>query len=155
MSSIQSPINLQVGFADEPRTIMHGDYRVDNMFFRSPQGGCEFAVCDWQIASRGRGIFDLTYFVAGGLQPELRKKYEMELLKTYHDVLLERGVRGYDFERCLLEYRRAALYLLVYVVISLGTLDSANERGLALFYAWLNRATTAIEELNADELMPS
>jgi hypothetical protein len=47
-----------------------------------------------------------------------------------------------------------ALYVLVYVVISLGTLDFANERGHALFNAWLRRSVAAIEELNAAEEMP-
>ncbi|MDE3096838.1 MAG: phosphotransferase [Chloroflexota bacterium] len=147
-------INLLHGFADEPRTIMHGDYRLDNMFFAGPAGGPEFAVVDWQITSRGRGIFDLAYFVCGGLQPALRRAHEMELVRLYHDILLARGVKGYDFDRCLREYRTGALYLLVYVVISLGTLDTANERGVALFHAWLDRATTAILELDAGELMP-
>ncbi|MHB8514994.1 MAG: phosphotransferase [Dehalococcoidia bacterium] len=146
-------INIQHGFADEPRTIMHGDYRLDNMFFAGPGGGAEFAVVDWQITSRGRGIFDLAYFVCGGLPPALRRAHEMELVRLYHDLLLARGVRGYDFDRCLREYRTGALYLLVYVVISLGTLDTANERGLALFHAWLDRATTAILELGAGELL--
>ena len=39
---------------DLPTTIVHGDYRLDNMFFASPQGGPEFAVIDWQIAHARR-----------------------------------------------------------------------------------------------------
>jgi aminoglycoside/choline kinase family phosphotransferase len=148
----QNVCNFQTRMADEPRTIMHGDYRADNMFFRSGEGGPEFAVCDWQIASRGRGVFDLTYFVCGALTPAMRKQHEMGLVRLYNDTLTAAGVRGYDFEQCVREYRASALYYLVYVVISLGTLDSANERGVALFNALLERATTAIDELNAAEL---
>ncbi|MBF6600164.1 MAG: phosphotransferase [Dehalococcoidia bacterium] len=149
----QKVVEFQTRLADEPRTIMHGDYRIDNLFFRSDAGGPEFAVADWQISSRGRGIFDVSYFIAGGLQPSLRKAREMDLLKLYHDTLRAGGVQGYSWEQCLREYRQCTLYLLVYVVISLGTLDFANERGLALFKAWLERATTAIDELHAAELL--
>jgi hypothetical protein len=146
-------IDLLHRFADEPWTIMHGDYRLDNMFFAPPGAPPSLAVVDWQITSRGRGIFDLAYFICGALAPEMRKSHEMELVRMYYDILQQRGVRGYTWERCLREYRTGALYLLVYVVISLGTLDSANERGVALFNAWLERATAAILDLNAAELL--
>jgi len=146
-------IDLQHGFADEPWTIMHGDYRLDNMFFAPPGAPPALAVVDWQIVSRGRGIFDLTYFICGALPPALRKAHERELVRTYHEILLAGGVRDYGWEQCWREYRVGALYLLVYVVISLGTLDSANERGVALFNSWLDRATSAIRDLEAAELL--
>jgi hypothetical protein len=146
-------IALQSSYNDAPRTIMHGDYRLDNMFFGC-DGGRPFAVVDWQIASIGRGIFDVTYFVAGGMEPDERRAHERDLVRLYHDRLLQRGVKDYSWEQCWEEHRRGANYLLVYVVISLGTLDFANERGLALFRAWLHRATSAIEDLNAAELLP-
>ncbi len=150
----QNVINLQSSVADRPHTIVHGDYRTDNFFFATPQGGPPFAVADWQIASRGRGIFDVAYLLCGGLEPGERKQHEQRLVKLYHDLLTQGGVTGYTFDQCWTEYRRMALYVFVYVVISLGTLDFANERGLALFNAWLHRASAAIEELNAGELMP-
>jgi hypothetical protein len=146
-------IDLQHRLADEPWTIMHGDYRLDNMFFAPPGAPPALSVVDWQITSRGRGIFDLTYFICGALPPALRKAHERELVRTYHDILLAHGVRDYGWEQCWREYRMGALYLFVYVVISLGTLDSANERGVALFDAWLDRATTAVAELGAAELL--
>lgn len=147
-------IKLQSSISDRPHTIVHGDYRTDNLFFASPAGGA-FGVVDWQIAFRGRGIFDVAYLLCGGLAPDVRKANEERLLKLYHDTLVANGVTGYSFEQCWREYRRMALYVMVYVVISLGTLDFANERGLKLFNAWLARATAAIEELNSAEEMPA
>jgi hypothetical protein len=151
----ENVIKLQTSIADRPHTIIHGDYRLDNLFFGHPHEGPELAVADWQIACRGRGVFDVAYLLIGGLQPADRKQHEKRLLQLYHDLLVERGVKDYSFDQCWTEYRRMALYVFVYVVISLGTLDFANERGLALFNAWLERAATAIEELNAAELMPA
>jgi hypothetical protein len=40
----------------------------------------------------------------------------------------------------------------VYTVIALGTLDTANERGVMLFNEWLRRRAAAIEELDCHEL---
>lgn len=148
-------IKLQTSISDRPHTIVHGDFRTDNLFFASPAGGCEFGVVDWQIAFRGRGVFDVAYLLCGGLDAPIRKANEERLLRLYHDTLVANSVKGYSFEQCWREYRRMSLYVLVYVVISLGTLDFANERGLKLFNAWLARSTAAIEELNAAEELPA
>ena len=93
------PIMEQVA-DDMPSTIVHGDYRLDNMFFASPEGGPDFAVIDWQIASRGGGVFDVAYFVTGTLPPDERKAREHDIVKLYHETLVENGVTGYDFDRC-------------------------------------------------------
>jgi hypothetical protein len=150
----QNVIKLQSSIADRPHTIVHGDYRLDNFFFGTPEGGPPFAVVDWQIACRGRGIFDVAYLLCGGLEPAERKQHEQRLIRLYHDLLMQGGATNYSFEQCWTEYRRMALYVFVYVVISLGTLDFANERGLALFSAWVRRSSAAIADLNAGELMP-
>jgi len=140
-------------FGAPPRTIVHGDYRLDNLFFATPEGGPELAVIDWQITSRARGVFDVAYFTAGTLSPEERKAAERGLLKMYHDILIERGVREYGFDQCWEDYRRSVLFLLVYSVISLGSIDLANERGVDLFTTILKRTLAAITDLKAYELL--
>jgi len=37
----------------------------------------------------------------------------------------------------------------------MGTLDMANERGVAMWTAWLKRTAAAIEDLDAAELLPA
>ena len=48
----------------------------------------------------------------------------------------------------------AALFCWQYAVIICGTLDTANERGLALFTDILQRFVAIIEDQNAAELLP-
>ena len=141
--------------SEPPVTISHGDYRLDNLFFATPEGGHPLAVVDWQVMTRARGPFDVAYFMTGALPPAERKASEMELLHTYHGILTERGVQGYDFDQCLLDYRTSTLNCWTYAVIILGALDIANERGLALFRDFLERTVSAVTDLNAIELMPS
>jgi hypothetical protein len=57
-------------------------------------------------------------------------------------------------EDALTDYRRSVLYCNIYTVIATSALDPAKQRGLALFDACLKRRATAIEELDAGELMP-
>ena len=147
-------IQLMDALAQPPRTIMHGDYRLDNMFFATAEGGATFTMVDWQIISHGRGAFDVAYFLCGSLPPEDRKANEMELLHMYHDVLTERGVTGYDFDQFFQDYRASMLFCWLYTVIVLGALDMATERGVALFTAILQRNSAAIVDLNAGEFLP-
>ena len=151
----QNVVKIQSSFAAPPITISHGDYRVDNLFFGTAEGGAPFAVADWQISTRGRGAFDVSYLLCGGLETDLRRKHEQELVRLYHDTLVANGVTGYSFEQCWDDYRRGALFMFVYIVIAIGTLDPTNERGMALWTAWLNRGAAALEDLNAAEQMPA
>jgi thiamine kinase-like enzyme len=151
----ENVVKIQTAFAQPPLTISHGDYRVDNLFFASEQGGYDFAVADWQISTLGRGAFDVAYLLCGGLPSELRRKHERELVKLYHDTLTANGVSDYTLEHCWEDYRLGALFQFVYIVIAVGTLDAANERGMALWTAWLQRGATAVEELKAIECMPA
>jgi hypothetical protein len=68
---------------------------------------------------------------------------------------VDRGVRDYSFEQCLLDYRTGILFCWQYAVIILGSLDTANERGLALFHDVLDRFVSAIIDLDAAELLPA
>ncbi len=151
----ENVIKLQSSVADRPHTIVHGDYRTDNLFFASPAGGHPFAVADWQISCRGRGIFDVAYLLCGGLEPQQRRDNEQRLVHLYVDTLAEHGVKDYGFDLAWREYRRMALYAFVYVVIAIGTLDASNERGVQLFTVWLERAASAILDLKAVEEMPA
>jgi hypothetical protein len=139
---------------DLPTTIVHGDYRLDNMFFGSPQGGPEFAVIDWQIASRAGGVFDVAYFVAGTLPEEERKSREREILRLYHETLQLHGVKDYSFEQCWEDYRLSMLFMLAYSVIGIGGIDMANERGVDLFTKISRRTLAAIDDLKSYELLP-
>ena len=143
-------VDLQNTSSKPPVTIVHGDYRLDNLFF-GPNG---VAVIDWQIAHRGRGVFDVAYFLSGCLEPAARRAEEMRLLRLWYELATDGG-RGYTFEDALRDYRRAVLYCHVYTVIAIGSLDPANERGLRVFQAWLQRRSAAIEDLEAYELMPT
>ena len=39
----------------EPWTVVHGDYRLDNLLFGGPDGGPPIAVVDWQTSAHGPG----------------------------------------------------------------------------------------------------
>jgi len=131
-------------------TFIHGDYRQDNFFY--PQDGSETVVMDWQISGRGKGIFDVTYFICQSLRSELRRQIEQELIRHWVDKLSKAGVKNYDFDVAYSDYRHLVLACLVYPMTVCGSLDPSNERGRALGETMLTRNLQAIEELNCTEL---
>jgi len=133
-----------------PMTIAHGDLRYDNLFFDSTQ----MAVADWQIISRARGPYDVAYFMSQSVNSADRRACEMDILRSYHETLLEHGARDYSFDQCLTDYRAFAMFCLVYPVITGGTLDLANERGVELVTAMLDRSVATILDLDCDEMIP-
>ncbi len=96
-------------FNASPRTLLHGDFHLDNLFFAGPDGGAPFGVVDWQMLRRGRGVRDAAYFLSESLLPKDRRNVEMDLLHTYHRRLVAGGVSGYPFSECLRDYRLSLL----------------------------------------------
>ena len=80
--------------AAEPWTLLHGDYRLDNVLFR-PNG--EIVVLDFQGLSSGRPAVDVAYFITTALTAEHRDEEEC-LLRSYHDALVAAGVSSYSFD---------------------------------------------------------
>jgi aminoglycoside/choline kinase family phosphotransferase len=139
---------------EAPQTMIHGDYHLENLFFATEQGGVPLAVVDWQTVHRGRGVMDVAYLLVKGLQPTDRKTYEMDILHSYHRILLENGVQGYSFDQCLLDYRLhtlRALYVFI-GVIGLGLYQ--GDRLNSYCDALVPRMDAALTELNVGELLP-
>jgi hypothetical protein len=137
----------------EPRTLCHGDFRVDNLMFRDTPAGSELTVIDWQVAMQARGPLDVGYLMGGAVPTELRRAEEMTLLRRYHARLTELGVTGYGFEECLADYRRAILVSLVYWVEGCPLVDRENARAVALFEGWADRLAAAADDLGLEALL--
>ena len=140
-------------FAAPPVTILHGDYRLDNMFFPEREGD-PITVIDFQLMARARGPYDIAYFTSQSLSIEQRRATEQDLLRRYHDTLLEAGVRDYSFDDCFEDYRLAILWCAVYPIGMGGGLAGASERHLELATEVSQRCFTAITDLDAASVLP-
>jgi hypothetical protein len=81
-----------------PNSLVHGDARIENIAFDGHSGQGAVRIFDWAGALRGPAVYDLTYFIAGSLDTDLRRSIESELLDAYHSELLEGGVQNYSME---------------------------------------------------------
>jgi len=84
---------------------------------------------------------------------DVRRAHERELVGLWHAGLVAGGVRDYSAEQAWEDYRRAVLYLWVYVVVIAGALDPSNERGRQWMTEMVRRASAAILDLDLIALL--
>lgn len=147
LPGVQAHINAS------PRTIIHGDFRMDNLFFRSENTGIEVACCDWQAPVRGKGIHDIAYFLSGSIDTEMRRHHEINLIERWLESLRQHGVSDYDVDQAFADYKLAILMLWTYVVVVGGGLAAENERGTSWVTAMVERSTAAMTDHNCLSLL--
>ena len=146
-------VPLMESLSQTPETLVHGDFRLDNLFFAAEAGQPDLAVVDWQICGLARAPYDVAYFLSQSLVESERRAEEEGLVRAYHEGLLAGGVGGYSFDQCWEDYRRATLFVAVYP-LNAGSVDLVNDRAVELFVTMLRRSVAAILDLDALEFLP-
>jgi len=137
---------------EQPFTVQHADYRLDNMLFGTTEGGYPLAVVDWQTVVWGPPLADASYFLGAGLMPDDRRRHERPLLRLYYDALRARGVDGFSWERCWRDYRRYAFSgFLIAVAASMVVVQT--ERGDEMFLTMARRHGAQILDLDATKFL--
>jgi Phosphotransferase enzyme family len=134
-----------------PRTVIHGDYRLDNLLFGADGGGPPVAVVDWQTAAHGPGLSDVAYFIGAGLKSEDRVAHEDALVRDYHERLLAAGVEGYTWDDCWEDYRRGTGGGIV-MAVAASMLVERTERGDEMFLTMARRHAEHFLDLDAPAL---
>ncbi len=134
-----------------PKTITHGDYRLDNMLFATPQGGPPVTVVDWQTPAHGSPITDLSYFIGAGLLPDDRRAHERDLVAVYLEALGAYGItldEGWAWE----QYRRDAFAGLAVAAMA-SQIVTLNDRSEAMFGAMAQRHLRQALDLDSFSLI--
>ena len=138
---------------NEPLTFVHGDYRLDNMFFdEGSEDG--FAVVDWQNSGVSNGLYDVAYFFAGSVPTEVRRAVERDALEEYHDIVCSLGARDFAFEHCWRLYREALLACLVLPVVATAGLEEVPGRQLRLRETIAQRTAAAVRDQDVAAFLP-
>lgn len=136
-----------------PVTLVHGDARHDNLMFADDADAPPHVV-DWQYAASGRGVLDIAYYLTQGGASELVAPVERDLVARYHAALCDGGVTGYGLDECWSDYRRFALYMLVFPVFTASMIDPASADQRAALGLILARGFNAARRLESAELIP-
>ena len=133
----------QRALAAGPCTLLHGDTHIGNTYLL-PDGAGGFL--DFQLSVRGHWANDVTYLLATGLEPEVRRQHERELLAFYLDALSRHGVDPPpSTDDAWRAYRLAVIWGLV-----IGWLITPPVNyGPAITDANVSRLVTACQELES------
>ena len=135
---------LETYWSGGPRTLIHGDCHMGNLFFE----GSEAGYFDWQVVQRGQGIRDISYFLTNSVTTELRRKAEEELLDLYIETLRIGGVRGdgIDPKWVWERYRAHCLYTWISSSVTAAT---PGLQPVEVARAAMQRSSAAIDDHQA------
>lgn len=151
LRAFASGVKQWVARRPAPRTLVHGDYRLDNLMFESTAEGVRVAAVDWQTLSVACGGQDLAYLLGNSSPPEQRRAHEERMLGAYREAMAELGVE-LDAEKVRSDY--------VYgtfqgpSITMLGSLAvGQTDRGDEMFMAMAARSCAQIRDLDALSLL--
>ena len=138
-----------------PRTILHGDYRLDNCFLGASGNSSiqSLVVFDWEFCAKGRGTYDVATFISEAFTPQRRRDEEIKLLRSYHSLLMSKGVHDYSFESCLRDYRLSMLEIFIFWIVVGGYCDYTGDRAEVYLHNSLERFNAAINDLGCTEFL--
>lgn len=123
-----------------PRTLVHGDSHIGNMYF---QRG-ELGLLDWQVLSYGQGMRDLAYFMVNSVPTDLRQQHQHSIIEHYLAVLNEHGGK-LDFDQAWQQYRLHTFYTWISSVV---TAAASHMQDPKIAAAGLSRSCKALLDLD-------
>ena len=148
---------MGAAITQQPKTLIHGDFRTANMFFDHSESGRPRAVgFDWQNVQAARGGMDVAHFLSSSFTVNTRQAVEHRLMDEYHTTLIDHGVK--DFSKQELE-RDIQHAVLTRVFARFGGLSFGGqkmletEQGKNNLIGMLGRLQMLID-WNCDEVIP-
>jgi len=137
---------------DRPSTVIHLDYRADNLLFGTGVDAPPLVVVDWQTSAVGPGGSDLAYLISGSF-PDAAERAANEggFVEEYRNRMAGAGV-SVSADDCWLDYRHGSLWGMIITVIA--TVQAAEtERGNDMFIAMAQRHGRQALDLEALSLL--
>jgi Ser/Thr protein kinase RdoA (MazF antagonist) len=132
-----------------PHTLIHGDTHAGNICLI----GDRPMLFDWQVASCGPAVKDLSYFACTSLDTEARRAIETRLVETYVAHLNGDGIERLSFAQAWDAYRMFAFT--AYVAAGVTSVFGRRLQSEASTRAGLRRAVQAIGDLDTLAMLRS
>ena len=132
-------------------TLVHGDYRLDNLMFATTPGGPTVSAVDWQTVGVACGGRDLGYLLGNSSDPEVRRRHEPEAVERYRAAMSRLSVE-LTSDDVMAMYRHGTFqgtFITMLGSIAVGQTD----RGDDMFMAMAERAAAQIIDTNALDLI--
>ncbi len=133
-------------------TVVHGDYRLDNLMFAAAGAEDPVAAVDWQTISIGCGGRDLAYLLGTSVDPPVRREVEADVRRAYLTRLRDLGVDGYASAELEVDERHGSFqgpFITMLGAIAVGQTD----RGDDMFMAMAERSVAQVVDLGGLDLL--
>jgi thiamine kinase-like enzyme len=127
----------------EPKTVVHGELRGDNLFFDTDG---QPVLVDFQTVQLAAGMVDVAYLLSQSLDTDLRYTRESELIHRYHETLLTSGVSDYSWDKAWRQYQVGVMAAFTFPVMAMMQYDITNDRGRTVLEAMLKRGALALHD---------
>jgi len=134
-----------------PRTLVHGDPHLGNLFVDVPKGD-RTGFLDWAMIGRSPGMRDVAYVLCNSIPAEVRADNERSLIDHYCRLLGDAGI-AVDPHAMWDQYRLFALYSWVSAASTAGM--GSKWQPLHIGLGGTRRATAACEHLDCVGLVES
>lgn len=149
LAGAESPVTST---AREPFSLVHIDYRLDNLLIDERGAEPVVTAVDWQSITVGNPLTDVAYFLGAGLVPEDRRACEEAIVRAYFDRVVAAGVEDYAWEDCWTDYRRGVFSGFMVTVIA-SMLVQETERGNRMFLTMAQRHSQHAIDLGSEEFL--
>jgi len=135
----------------EVHTLVHGDYRLDNLMFASSPDGVPVTAVDWQTLGLGAGGRDLAYLLGNSSEPQARCRHESEAIGAWRTAMLSLGV-DLTLDEAMAQYRHG-MFQGPFITILGSIAVGQTERGDDMFMAMAERSAAQILDHNALDII--
>src|SRR5262249_34322680 len=123
---------ILAAFRKGTRTLVHFDYRADNLFIDDLTREAPIVVVDWQLTMWSLGAYDVERLVGGSIPAAERGGHHEEIVAAWHHGLLAGGVTGYSRDQAWHDYRLSAIVATLNPVLFHYMFKTGGVRGTAL-----------------------
>lgn len=142
---IERADDLQVLWHLGPKTVIHGDPHIGNVFFDRGRTG----FLDWGIINVNTPMREVSYFITMALTVDDRRDHERDLLAHYLDVWSSGGGPEISWDDAWLAHRLHTAYTVPACCQVVMFPKDASERRRVFADAFLARALAALDDLDA------
>jgi thiamine kinase-like enzyme len=142
-------------YETNPITCIHRDIHLDNVLFGRQSSDVPVLLLDWQGVGKGRGVYDVAYFLISSVPSAQRRQTEKDLLSIYHTLLVQSGIKNYSFEQCWFDYKLSVVGKLYVTVLATVLLDNSGAHKRAWRQADLQRLLAFCKDHSVNDLLLS
>jgi hypothetical protein len=124
-------------------TLVHGDFRIDNVLFDLPPDPARPLIIDWQAVAIGTGVFDAAQLIALSLDPDTRRQSERSLLDGYAGAVEKASEMAVDRDELFEAYRLALAFPLA---VGIAQSDMDTHQAGSDTAIWVHRASEAVAD---------